>query len=86
MVQAQAYTTAKGIPPVICFELDLSNLQIIITDVDAAINPPANPGAEIGERGAEIVMATSICLYLFSTTISGHPLPNSGVYPPALLN
>ena len=73
-----------GIPPVICFDLDVSRLQTFITDVDPEINPPANPGAEIGERGAEIVMATSICLYLFSTTISGHPFPTRvSTHPPS---
>ena len=37
----------------------------------ATINPPAYPGAEIEEGGAEIVMATIFGFYLFSTTIIG---------------
>ena len=59
----------------------------------ATIDPPAYPGAEIEEGGAEIVMATILEFYLFSThfcfdlfltTISSPP-PNSGVYPPTHL-
>ena len=64
MVQAQNSATAYGIPPVICFELDLSNLQIIITDVDAAINPPTNPGAEIGEGEPKLLWPQFLDLFV----------------------
>ena len=50
--------------------------QMVITVRGAPTRPP--PGAEIWEGGAEIVMATIFELYLFSTTISRPPIPNSG--------